>query len=55
VRFGSALNARTPGLVVRPTLRARDGSDPVCRARTLSCRRATVTVLGSTAFLLALM
>ena len=55
VPFGSALNARTPGLVVRPTLRARDGSDPFAVLERFHVAVATVTVLGSTAFLLALM
>jgi len=55
VRFGSALNARTPGLVVRPTVRARDGSDPFAVLERFHVAVATVTVLGSTAFLLALM
>jgi len=55
VRFGSALNARTPGLVVRPTARARDGSDPFAVLERFHVAVATVTVLGSTAFLLALM
>jgi len=55
VRFGSALNARAPGLVVRPTVRARDGSDPFAVLERFHVAVATVTVLGSTAFLLALM
>ena len=55
VAFGAALNARTPGLVVRPTLRARDGSDPFAVLERFHVAVATVTVLGSTAFLLALM
>ena len=55
VPFGSALNGRTPGLVVRPTLRARDGSDPFAVLERFHVAVATVTVLGSTAFLLALM
>jgi ABC-type lipoprotein release transport system permease subunit len=55
VAFGSALNARAPGVVVRPTVRARDGSDPFAVLERFHVAVATVTVLGSTAFLLALM
>ena len=55
VRFGSALTARAPGVVVRPTVRARDGSDPFAVLERFHVAVAIVTVLGSTAFLLALM
>ena len=54
-RFSSALAARTPGIVVRPTVRARDGSDPFAVLERFHVAVAIVTVLGSTAFLLALM
>ena len=53
--FGSALAARTPGVFVRPTVRARDGSDPFAVLDRFHLAVAIVTVLGSTAFLLALM
>jgi ABC-type lipoprotein release transport system permease subunit len=53
--FSSALAARAPGIVVRPTMRARDGSDPFAVLERVHVAVATVTVLGSTAFLLALM
>ncbi len=54
-RFSSALAARAPGTVVRPTVRARDGSDPFAVLERFHVAVAIVTVLGSTAFLLALM
>jgi putative ABC transport system permease protein len=54
-RFSAALAARTPGIVVRPTMRARDGSDPFAVLERFHLAVAIVTVLGSTAFLLALM
>src|SRR3954454_16960268 len=53
--FASALAARAPGIVVRPTARARDGSDPFAVLERFQLAVAIVTVLGSTAFLLALM
>jgi putative ABC transport system permease protein len=53
--FATALAARTPGIVVRPTVRARDGSDPFAVLERFHLAVAIVTVLGSTAFLLALM
>ena len=53
--FASALAARAPGIVVRPTARARDGSDPFAVLERFHQAVAIVTVLGSTAFLLALM
>jgi putative ABC transport system permease protein len=53
--FASALAARAPGIVVRPTARARDGSDPFAVLERFHLAVAIVTVLGSTAFLLALM
>ena len=55
VRFAAAVAARAPGLVVRPTTRARDGSDPFAVLERFHVAVAIVTVLGSTAFLLALM
>ena len=54
-RFSDALTARAPGIVVRPTTRARDGSDPFVVLERFHVAVAVVTVLGSTAFLLALM
>ncbi len=53
--FSSALAARAPGIVARPTVRARDGSDPFAVLERFHVAVAIVTVLGSTAFLLALM
>lgn len=53
--FSSALAARAPGIVVRPTVRASDGSDPFAVLERFHVAVAIVTVLGSTAFLLALM
>jgi len=55
VRFAAAVAARAPGIVVRPTTRARDGSDPFAVLERFHVAVAIVTVLGSTAFLLALM
>jgi ABC-type lipoprotein release transport system permease subunit len=54
-RFAATLAARAPGLAARPTVRARDGSDPFAVLERFHVAVATVTVLGSTAFLLALM
>jgi ABC-type lipoprotein release transport system permease subunit len=54
-RFSSALAARAPGIVARPTVRAGDGSDPFVVLERFHVAVAIVTVLGSTAFLLALM
>ena len=54
-RFASTLAARAPGIVVRPTARAGDGSDPFAVLERFHFAVAMVTVLGSTAFLLALM
>ena len=53
--FAAALSARVPGLFARPTARARDGSDPFVVLERFHLAVAIVTVLGSTAFLLALM
>ncbi len=53
--FASALAARAPGIIARPTVRARDGSDPFAVLERFHFAVAIVTVLGSTAFLLALM
>jgi putative ABC transport system permease protein len=53
--FASALAARAPGIFARPTVRARDGSDPFAVLERFHLAVAIVTVLGSTAFLLALM
>jgi putative ABC transport system permease protein len=53
--FAAALAARAPGIVARPTARARDGSDPFAVLERFHLAVAIVTVLGSTAFLLALM
>ena len=54
-RFSRALAARAPGIIVRPTVRARDGSDPFAVLERFHYAVAMVTVLGSTAFLFALM
>jgi ABC-type lipoprotein release transport system permease subunit len=54
-QFSSALSARAPGISVRPTVRASDGSDPFAVLERFHFAVAMVTVLGSTAFLLALM
>jgi ABC-type lipoprotein release transport system permease subunit len=53
--FWAALVSRAPGVMVRPTIRARDGSDPFAVLERFHIAVAIVTVLGSTAFLLALM
>ena len=53
--FASTLAARAPGILVRPTARAGDGSDPFAVLERFHFAVAMVTVLGSTAFLLALM
>jgi putative ABC transport system permease protein len=53
--FGAAVMARAPGLFARPTARAEDGSDPFTVLDRFHSAIAIVTVLGSTAFLLALM
>jgi ABC-type lipoprotein release transport system permease subunit len=44
-----------PGIFARPTARARDGSDPFVVLERFHLAVAIVTVIGSTAFLLALM
>jgi ABC-type lipoprotein release transport system permease subunit len=53
--FWSALVSRAPGVMVRSTVRAQDGSDPFAVLERFHVAVAVVTVLGSTAFLLALM
>jgi ABC-type lipoprotein release transport system permease subunit len=53
--FATALATRVPGVVARPTARAGDGSDPFAVLERFHLAVAIVTVLGSTAFLLALM
>jgi putative ABC transport system permease protein len=53
--FATALAARLPGIFARPTARPRDGSDPFAVLERFHLAVAIVTVLGSTAFLLALM
>jgi putative ABC transport system permease protein len=53
--FATALAARAPGTFSRPTARAQDGSDPFAVLERFHLAVAIVTVLGSTAFLLALM
>jgi ABC-type lipoprotein release transport system permease subunit len=53
--FSSSLTARAPGILVRSTVRPRDGSDPFAVLERFHFAVAIVTVLGSTAFLLALM
>jgi ABC-type lipoprotein release transport system permease subunit len=54
-RVAATLSARAPGLFAAPTVRARDGSDPFAVLERFHVAVAIVTVLGSTAFLLALM
>ena len=51
----SIAQSRAPGISVRPTARAGDGSDPFAVLERFHVAVAIVTVLGSTAFLLALM
>jgi putative ABC transport system permease protein len=53
--FAASLAARVPGIFARPTARPRDGSDPFAVLERFHLAVAIVTVLGSTAFLLALM
>jgi ABC-type lipoprotein release transport system permease subunit len=53
--FAAAVASRVPGVFVRLTARPRDGSDPFAVLERFHVAVATVTVLGSTAFLLALM
>jgi len=53
--FSTALVSRAPGVLVRPTVRAQDGTDPFAVLERFHVAVAIVTVLGSTAFLLALM
>src|SRR4051812_11821179 len=53
--FTSALAARAPGVVARPTARSSDGSGPFAVLERFHLAVAIVTVIGSTAFLLALM
>jgi putative ABC transport system permease protein len=53
--FATAIGARVPGIFARPTARAGDGSDPFAVLERFHLAVAIVTVLGSTAFLLALM
>ena len=53
--FATAVTARFPGIVWRLTARAQDGSDPFAVLERFHLAVAIVTVIGSTAFLLALM
>jgi ABC-type lipoprotein release transport system permease subunit len=53
--FATAVASRVPGIFARPTARSRDGSDPFAVLERFHLAVAIVTVLGSTAFLLALM
>jgi predicted lysophospholipase L1 biosynthesis ABC-type transport system permease subunit len=53
--IASMLTSRTPGLLVRSTVRPTDGGDPFVVLDRFHWAIAIVTVLGSTAFLLALM
>ena len=53
--FSAALAARVPGTFSRSTARPQDGSDPFAVLERFHLAVAIVTVLGSTAFLLALM
>jgi len=53
--FGRELAARVPGILALPTARADDGAGPFAVLERFHLAIALVTVLGSTAFLLALM
>jgi putative ABC transport system permease protein len=53
--FATAVTARFPGVISRLTARAQDGSDPFAVLERFHLAVAIVTVIGSTAFLLALM
>jgi len=53
-RFGAELAARAPGVAVTPTSRARD-DDPFAVLDRFHVAISAVTVIGATAFLLALM
>jgi ABC-type lipoprotein release transport system permease subunit len=53
--FVATLASRVPGISIRATARSRDGSDPFAVLERFHLAVAIVTVLGSTAFLLALM
>ena len=53
--FARDLTARLPGVVAVPTARPEDGSGPFAVLERFHLAIALVTVLGSTAFLLALM
>ena len=53
--FASTLTARMPGLGVRPTARPTNGRDPFAVLERFHWAIAIVTLVGSTAFLLALM
>lgn len=53
--FGAAVATRAPGIFVRPTARPGDGTDPFAVLDRFHFAIAIVTVVGSTAFLLALM
>lgn len=53
--FGAAVMARAPWIFARPTARTGDGSDPFAVLDRFHFAIAIVTVIGSTAFLLALM
>jgi len=53
--FAAAVASRAPGIFARPTARPRDGSDPFVVLERFHLAVAIVTIIGSTAFLLALM
>jgi len=53
--FAAAVGSRAPGIFARPTARPRDGSDPFVVLERFHLAVAVVTIIGSTAFLLALM
>jgi hypothetical protein len=53
--FGDELTARLPGLSVRPTAAPQGGPDPFVVLERFHLAIAVVTVVGSSAFLLALM
>lgn len=53
--FGRELTARLPGLLVSPAQRGEAGADPFLVLERFHAAIALITVIGSTAFLLALM
>jgi putative ABC transport system permease protein len=54
-KFASDVASRTTGLTVRPTTRTAEGGDPFAVLDRFHLAIAIITMIGSTAFLLALM